>query len=106
MPPFNIPEKYATIQYTRKICHHSIYQKNMPLFNIPEKYATIQYTRKICHYSIYQKNMPLFNIPEKYTTIQEDITLKSELDNLYSSFKNGEINIEDVDANNTLSSCV
>ena len=34
--------------------------------------------------------------------IRQDITLKSELDNVYSSFKNKEINIEDVDANNTL----
>ena len=41
-------------------------------------------------------------IAEKDTTIQEDITLKSELDNLYSSLKNGEINIEDVDGNNAL----
>ena len=39
---------------------------------------------------------------KKYTTIQEEITLKSELHNLYSSLKNGEINIKDVDANNTL----
>ena len=30
-------------------------------------------------------------IAEKYATIQEDITLKSELDNLYSSLQNGEI---------------
>ena len=41
-------------------------------------------------------------MPEKYATIQEDITLKSELDNSHLSLKNGEIKIEDVDANNTL----
>ena len=38
----------------------------------------------------------------KITTIQEDITLKSVLDTLPSSLKNGEINTEDPDANNTL----
>ena len=38
----------------------------------------------------------------KITTIQEDITLKSVLDTLPSSLKNGEINTEDADANNTL----